>query len=1801
MLEIPEVKTHRDVVKFLEKIRPAFLNGEVLYEDITEIVQSVLTAYSQTKEVTDEKIAKVINDFLKLVTAPGRKPPKTPDIFTGSLIEPLKSRFETNLNYPIDLLILHAIAQSRGQEFYLPKPELSSTARTKRLTRELTKARKKYDTTMLKTEGAHIDEEEIRFLELRLTHQEQQGEQQDQEVQLAERTSALEHEERKFQQELAAQDALDRLSQRSAELSLREANLSLNKELLTKAPAAIKPQRSTAEQIRQSLASITTQLGSITEVMEEAIEKQTTILLTKSAEISTQIQELAEQNEETSEEFIELFGKLEQQATTYNQETGKKIQGISQQLDTITKAQEQAMLPLQQELQSIQRKIQESDETTLEQSTRFHTDLQRIQEAIKQQAAHHQKMTKQHLTEFQNLSKKIDELEGVPDQLDEMLDTLSTGLEDLSRQNQEAFQALGQTMETLLTQNEANTKRAIDQAVATITTSQNQNQAEILTKLEQLTLILSGRAPIGLIAPEQATTDSLIARLKDQMLTDEDMKAELELYIPVTGSRDIDDKEDKYFDLETEVNKFLSSEKRALLLLGDSGAGKSTFGHFLISKLWREYKPGNPIPLFIPLTGVKDPRQRALAGYFKRKGFSPDQIEELRTKYQFIIIFDGYDEIGSKANLYNSNQLSKWNIKLITSCRTQYLMTRGESYRNRFLPSHQGEEAPALYQELVVRLFSDKQIDAYLQKYVQIKKPLWGDWQTYKGHIDQITGLKDLIETPFILRIVSQVLPEIVAKHEEIGGSEQLRLTRLDIYDAFTHSWFERQESKLRDRGDLDDWEEDIKEDFLIFSQELAMRIYESGQTSIRYKPQTSRMKRREAREEGEEGNKELAQYFGSDKETSLIRTGCPIQKKGEHEYAFLHKSLMEYFVLRCLAEELTQEKELSGYHLNQRLLNEEPSIIRFLAELVARDAGFKNKLFDFIERSKTDERVQVAAANAMTILVVARVPFSGMDLSRIKVPYAILDEGIFDGADLHHADLRHTRMIKIFLGNAKLTNALMEGIYFGEYPSFKTGGCVNSISYSPDGKFMAVGAGNNIEIWDTEKAERIKTLEGHTDTVHSIAFSLDGKKLASGSKDKTVRIWDSARDYSYVKTLEGHAESVHSLAFSPDGTRLVSGSEDETVRIWDCIKDYNYIKSLEEHAWSVTSLAFSPDGTRLASGSEDKTVCIWDSARDYSCIKTLEGHTSDVNSVAFSPDGKRLASGSEDKTVCIWDSARDYSYIKTLEGHAESVHSLAFSPDGTKLASGSYDKIVRIWDCIKDYNYIKSLEGHTSWVCSVAFSPDGTRLASGSEDKTVRIWDAKEYRHIKNWDGHIGWILGIAFSPDGTKLASGSGDSTVRIWDCARDYRCIKTLEGHYTGVTSIAFSPDGTKLASGSFRMVRIWDCARDYEDIKILDEYTDNVASVAFSPDGTKLASGSYDKTVRIWDCARDYVCIKILEGHTNWVYSIVFSRDGTRLASGSKDKTVRIWDCSGEYSCIKTLGGHASWVLSLAFSWDGTRLASVSKDKAVRIWDCARDYGCIKTLEGHTSWVCSVAFSPDGTRLASGSGGQDGTVRIWDCERDYSCINILDRCVGGGVYDIVFSQDGNWLVTGNGDHAVRAWKISQTDAELKMQLHWTSRPLLFCKNANIEEALGLSPDNKVLLEQRKYEAEEIDPDAEEDTESDDAVESKDTDESDEEVYIGGSEVTDEDEQETATSDDCASDDHTEEYGEDFEEDADTDDESQERIISVSFDTPSLTSNPYALFAAERPGRSEPVLTSTSRVICDIPSRPRVFSDT
>ena len=494
-------------------------------------------------------------------------------------------------------------------------------------------------------------------------------------------------------------------------------------------------------------------------------------------------------------------------------------------------------------------------------------------------------------------------------------------------------------------------------------------------------------------------------------------------------------------------------------------------------------------------------------------------------------------------------------------------------------------------------------------------------------------------------------------------------------------------------------------------------------------------------------------------------------------------------------------------------------------------------------------------------------------------------------------------------------------------------------------------------------------TLHGHSLEVMCVAYSPDGRQLASGSRDKSIKLWNAVTGEE-LQTLIGHSDVVRSLSFSPDGKKLATASDDKTLKLWDVDRG-EQLRTLTGHMREVTGVSFSPNGLLLASGSSDDAIKLWD-ADSGTELQTLLGHRSDVTSIVFSPDGHLIASSSKDKTVKLWDS-NSGEELRTLSGHPDWVMSASFSPDGHQVAAGCADSTLKIWD-IQNGENLQTSSDHTNALLSVSFSPDGERLAIAKFDGTIKVAgrhiDAKPLTLV----GHTNAVGCVCFSPDGQRIASASGDQTIKVWD-ARTGAERRALTGHKIGVQSVCFSPDGKQFASANVQerivlreatdfdqfasnnrdplesaKIKLWD-ARTGDEIGTLNGYEDVTAGVTFSPDGRWLATADWN-AVSLFDM-QNGGDVRRLAGHAGRVLSVAFSSNSRYVASGGDDKTIKIWDVQSGEEARSMISPP---FLCLVFSPDGHRLASACRDKTVRIWDALSGKE-IRTLTGHADNVLS----------------------------------------------------------------------------------------------------------------------------------------------------------------------------------------------------------------------------------------------------
>jgi WD40 repeat protein/predicted Ser/Thr protein kinase len=523
--------------------------------------------------------------------------------------------------------------------------------------------------------------------------------------------------------------------------------------------------------------------------------------------------------------------------------------------------------------------------------------------------------------------------------------------------------------------------------------------------------------------------------------------------------------------------------------------------------------------------------------------------------------------------------------------------------------------------------------------------------------------------------------------------------------------------------------------------------------------------------------------------------------------------------------------------------------------------------------------------------------------------------------------------------------------------------------AFSPDGGCLACACG-------TPGDDRAAVLGVEGDGAAGPKRGGPGQAPPRDQKPGEVRLYD-ARTGAEVRTLRGHRAPVLGVAFSPDGRELASASWDQTVKVWDPTTGKE-LHTLAGHADAVRGVAFTPVGGRLLAFGGDQGVQVWDPATGREVLR-LKGTVGSPVRSAVSPDGQALAAadagGEQPGEVTVWDLAAGKP-LRTFRGHVGPVRDLAFSADGSALASAGDDGSVKVWDVLADP------EAHTlaAGESGLAFSPDGRCLASGSDDTAVKLWDARTGKELGTLSGHSAGVEAAAFSPDGRLLATAARDfgepGEVKLWDVGAGKEVL-TLPGQ-PGVGSLAFSPDGRRLAvPGEDNSVGVWDPAAGRR-LLVLRGPTAWVSAVAFAPDGRRLAAASWDGSVTVWDGASGRAVLT-LRGHPEGANGVAYSRDGRRLASAGKGPggTVAVWDADTGQELLR-LRGEAG-AACVAFHPDGRRLVSGGVNGAAQVWDAVTGQELL-TLQGHRGAVTAVLFSPDGQRLAT--AGANGVVRVWD---------------------------------------------------------------------------------------------------------------------------------------------------------------------------------------------------------------------------
>ncbi|KAF9926344.1 WD_REPEATS_REGION domain-containing protein [Linnemannia zychae] len=773
------------------------------------------------------------------------------------------------------------------------------------------------------------------------------------------------------------------------------------------------------------------------------------------------------------------------------------------------------------------------------------------------------------------------------------------------------------------------------------------------------------------------------------------------LYIPPMAKPNLGAKDDTCFPLIDKVEEFLESNCQVMLILGDSGAGKSSFNRYLEYKLWQGYKSGSRIPLFINLPGIEKPDVDIIQKQLGIYNFTEFQIQELLQHRQLTLICDGYDESQLGCNLHTANRLNQSNqndTKLIITCRSQYL---GRDYYDRFVPNAAGQYnrgAYHLFQECVISSFSKTQVEGYVEQYVSLEPRIWTKTE-YLKKLETIPNLMDLVRNPYLLTLCLEAFPTVIRDESESETDlSRVRVTRVLLYDRFVQHWLsahkrrfhEVKMTNIKQQAFNALLDQGFEWNAFTYQMELAVAIFEKQDGH----PVVDCFRKQDL-------NEWKVKFFGPDPEKELFRDSSLLIRAGTQP------------TIEGDMRDMQDHSSTDGHPLSKCNLVNKPSIIQFLAERTIQNANFKQQLLEIIDQSKNNQKAAQAAqaaANAITILVRAGVRFHGQNFQGIRIPGANLSGGLFDSAQFQEADLRGIKLIGSWIRQVDFSKTLMQGVEFGELPYLQFTSTVWSCAYSPDGRILAVGLSKDIILYDTADWRLISILEGHEDGVRGLAFSPSGDRLLSGSFDRTVRLWNyMTRTVDFI--LDGHTRGVISVAYSPCGKQVASVGRDGVVRLWD-VRSGSAAIALSGHTDWIRGVVYSPDGMSFATASLDGTIRVYET-RTSSVTFVVECGNEYISSVAFSPDD-----------------------IRSVAFSPDGIRSIAYSPDGSKIVSGHSNGRIQLWDSVTGER-LQSWQGHREYINRVIFSPSGQWIASCGDDKTVELWSTQTGKLVSSLSGH--------------------------------------------------------------------------------------------------------------------------------------------------------------------------------------------------------------------------------------------------------------------------------------------------------------------------------------------------------------------------------------------------------------------------------------------------------------------------------
>lgn len=1103
---------------------------------------------------------------------------------------------------------------------------------------------------------------------------------------------------------------------------------------------------------------------------------------------------------------------------------------------------------------------------------------------------------------------------------------------------------------------------------------------------------------------------------REEVIYEYDAHLESICYVEASGAESIYDPKINPFNLSDEIDKFLAGDKKVFLLLGDSGAGKSSFIKALTRRLWKEWNKNKHVPILIELGSSNAGVGEVL------KRFTEHEINELKLKYKIFFLFDGVDESKQRRNLFEVNELDQWNSdsKVIFTCKTQYFLGELSSYQKYFIPLAQNASSKKTpIREAVVSPFTTDKIKAYCK----LKKSIPDASKHLEKALELIPELKSLIENPQMLSFVVEHLQDLIRDFQSAGAKQIL--SRFSLMDRSINSWLNDQSGRMGSEGIWTE-EVDLEMLFVDFAKLAAEEMVVKGLSSLNHNECIDIIVRALRRS---------APFIKSDDSIRTIRFGIPvIGKKGPNAFNFLHRSFQWYFYTKAvfpfLGDATQTTKTISVDMLEKKCISEEFELVNFLAECVCNHPEVKDSLFKLVERSrgaKTETSAAIAGSNAITILNAAGTDLSFLNLNRISIPNANLVGVRMAHSKLIGSNLTNVKMHDAFLNFSTIARSSTAGLELGQGPFFAKPE-YDLIAISTNGK-RVLGMTKEKGLNDNEFCLTVIDVESEKELINSkfdlpqvVSYSELGR-VASLSEDSQRVILlcvdknNHRKNYAVLLDLPG-AKTLfcvpidHLLLpqFSPDGkTILVMEEGKSSVDIRSAMNG-NLTCSIPTNGSPVVCIGMDRLRNRFVIIPGDGTICFLNTSSGVQeHMFRVNENTSQTKGVIFSNDHEKMIIYSSD-TIYIRDSISGnllISWTVPLDSMIDKelakvrlagLTCLAFSDDDKIVVSGDSKGTISLWE-VKSGKMVASYSTGNGILCSdVGFASN--RYALSLDKKAIRYWNTHELMtlpHRGAGKSSLGNFDKVVLSANGSRLFWRHNDRTV-IWDIPSNRELLSEQTG-LIGLAGFAFFDNGRKAISVDQASISIW----EVDEVKVLHKFKWN------------LKNNQLERIYVSTDQKR--ILFHISKEHYKEVIAANFSFEVFEKAVKNFDSFIYLIDLETKEQKrkLKTKGSGQN----LAISNDGKLAVEKHLNNSFSIYNIESETKIYESASSEKT-IVGVTFLPNSTQfiiLYYDKITKNSSFERWDSQPAQLLLSKTskDDLNAGNSINLVFSADGKTMLS------------------------------------------------------------------------------------------------------------------------------------------------------------------------------------------